>query len=209
MENATKALEIAGGVLISLLVIGVIVYFYNNLSSLKQTEENSLAEQQATDFNKDYETYNRDDVYGSELLSLANKMHDYNYKESDNKGYEKIEMSVKFNDKIDIFKTYYGNKATYTQDDLTTGYTNLANEIRTLSKKKVTALGDGVTKTYSEWTKLSKTTLKSTLSETDYNSILHYQDLVSEQTDIARKTFKCTNVEYKNSRIIKMTFTEN
>jgi len=209
MENATKALEIAGGVLISLLIIGLIVFFYNNVSGLKQTEENSLAEQQAIDFNKDYETYNRNDVYGSELLSLANKMHDYNYRESENKGYIKIEMSAKFSDKTDIFTAYYGNKQTYTQDDLTTGYNKLANEISTLSKKKATAIGEGVTKTYSEWTKLSKTTLKNTLNETDYNSIMDYQDLVTEQTDIARKTFKCSNVEYKNSRIIKMTFVEN
>ena len=69
MENATKALEIAGGVLISLIIIGTIVFFYNRISEVKQTEHNTQAEEQAADFNKDYEVYNRNDVYGSELLS--------------------------------------------------------------------------------------------------------------------------------------------
>lgn len=209
MENATKALEIAGGVLIALIILGAIVYFYNNLVELKKTEEDVKTEKQATDFNKDYEVYNRKDVYGSELLSIANKMHDYNSKEADEKGYARIELNATFNNKSDIFKTYYGNKNVYTQNDITTGYNKLSSEISKLSKKKATGISGGVTKTYNEWLKVSKTTLKSTLSQTDYDSIINYQNLMTEATDIARKTFKCTDIQYKNTRIIKMTFTEN
>ena len=41
MENASKALIMAGSVLIALIVIGVLVLAYNNLSSLKQAEEDA------------------------------------------------------------------------------------------------------------------------------------------------------------------------
>lgn len=208
MENATKALEMAGGVLITLIIIGTIVFFYNRISEVKQTEHNAQAEEQAADFNKDYEVYNRNDVYGSELLSLANQMQDYNTREVE-KGYEKIELSATFKQKSNIFIQYYGNKQTYSQSDLASGYTKLANEINKISTKKITDASGQTTKTYNEWVKISKTTLKSTLKAADYDSIINYQDLINEQTNIARGTFRCTDVKYKNSRIVKMTFYEN
>ena len=94
MENASKALIMAGGVLISLMVIGLLVLFYNNLSGMQKIKTDSETEQQATEFNKQYDVYARD-VYGSEILSIANKIADYNKREADNKGYTKIELKVK------------------------------------------------------------------------------------------------------------------
>ena len=43
MENATKALEMAGSVLIGMMIIGVLVFAYAQLSNLKQTEENAAS----------------------------------------------------------------------------------------------------------------------------------------------------------------------
>ena len=63
MENATKALEMAGSVLIGVLIIGCIVYAYSQLSAIKRDEQTSERVEQAADFNKDYDAYNRDDLY--------------------------------------------------------------------------------------------------------------------------------------------------
>ena len=52
MENASKALIMAGGVLISLMVIGLLVLFYNNLSGMQKIKTDSETEQQAAEFNK-------------------------------------------------------------------------------------------------------------------------------------------------------------
>ena len=41
MENASKALIMAGSVLLSLLIIGALVFMFDSLKGLKQTEATS------------------------------------------------------------------------------------------------------------------------------------------------------------------------
>ena len=59
MENATKALEIASGVLIALMVLGLVVIAYNRLANEKREEYEATAIEQATNFNVEYEYYNK------------------------------------------------------------------------------------------------------------------------------------------------------
>ena len=87
MENATKALEMAGSVLIGVLLLGCLLFAYTRMSELKDTEHKVEVSEQAKDFNQDYETYNRNNLYGTDLFSLANKIVDYNNKEADGKAY--------------------------------------------------------------------------------------------------------------------------
>ena len=94
MENATKALEMAGSVLIGVLLLGCLLFAYTRMSELKDTEHKVEVSEQAKDFNQDYETYNRNNLYGSDLFSLANQIEDYNKKEADGKAYGRIEMKV-------------------------------------------------------------------------------------------------------------------
>lgn len=109
MENATKALEMAASVLIGLLIIGALVFVYTKISQTKQVEQDSLSSQQAADFNKKFEAYNRNGVYGSELLSLANLIVDYNNKEANEvKGYKEITLEVSI--KVKISNAKYFNK---------------------------------------------------------------------------------------------------
>ena len=208
MENATKALEMAAGVLMALLVLGLIVFAYNNVASLKNTQQDATKIEQSTDFNKDYEAYNKEGIYGSELLSLANKMEDYNSKYKTEDGYEKIDMSI---DKItpyvngEVFK--YKSYSSYS--DLKDNYNILLKKI---NNADITKKG----KKISYWAN-SSSELKSNFNETtnptieDMNDLIKtYRSLVDEQTDIARKTFECKTVEYdkNNGRITKMSFVE-
>ena len=82
MENASKALIIAGSVLIALLIIGALVLMFSNLTSYQKTNTETAREAQIVEFNNQYENYNRQDVRGSELYSLLNKVIDYNRRES-------------------------------------------------------------------------------------------------------------------------------
>ena len=50
MENASKALIIAGSVLISLLVIAALVFMFNQLSDLRQTQEDASIEDKLQGF---------------------------------------------------------------------------------------------------------------------------------------------------------------
>lgn len=83
MENASKALIIAGSVLIALMIIGALVLMFSNLSAYQETNVQTTREAQIVEFNNQYETYNRKDVRGSELYSLLNKVIDYNRRESE------------------------------------------------------------------------------------------------------------------------------
>ena len=56
MENATKALEMAGSVLIGVLLLGCLLFAYTRMSELKDTEHKVEVSEQAKDFNQDYET---------------------------------------------------------------------------------------------------------------------------------------------------------
>ena len=93
MENASKALIMAGSVLIAILVIGMLVLGYRNLSSLEQQKEDSESDS-TLNYMVKFEQFNRT-LYGSELLSLANLQEDYNSSyDVKYEGYDRIEITV-------------------------------------------------------------------------------------------------------------------
>lgn len=83
MENASKALIMAGSVLIALMVVGALVLMFNNLSSYQKSTDENTKEVQIIEFNNQYETYNRPEIRGTELYSLLNKVIDYNRRKSE------------------------------------------------------------------------------------------------------------------------------
>jgi hypothetical protein len=85
MENASKALLIAGGVLIAILIIAMLVYSFGSISGYFE-EKNSKEEiDQLTAFNAQYEAYNRKLLRGTDVVSVLNKAisnnEKYEYKE--------------------------------------------------------------------------------------------------------------------------------
>lgn len=82
MENASKALIMAGSVLIALLIIGALILMFNNLSNYQNVGTENEKEAQVVEFNNQYETYNRKNVRGSDLCSLLNRAVDYNRRKS-------------------------------------------------------------------------------------------------------------------------------
>ena len=119
MENASKALVIAGSMLIALIVISLLVIFFNSLRENMAVEQKEESILQATEFNKKFDSYERD-VYGSELLSLANKVYDYNVREADEKGYTEVKLIIKIDGtKLDSTKTYFkSSEYTITKENL-------------------------------------------------------------------------------------------
>lgn len=210
MENATKALVMAGGVLIAILIIGLLVFFFNNVSSYRKVEDDAEALKQAVDFNKKYEVYNKNNIYGSELLSLANMIVDYNKKENEEKDYKKMNLEVIIKNPNDIFKIKYTEA-----EDLSKDYDKLESSIADMNKEyQGKALGK---KTLAYWASCSRKVLTNNFDSTTNptyekikNLIDKYGDLVTKLDDISRATFKCTNVEYDEytGRIVKFVFEE-
>lgn len=74
MENASKALLMAGGILIALLIIGSIVLLFANLQDYQNKSDASVKQSQIAKFNNQFEPYNKDDLTLMELKSVYNKI---------------------------------------------------------------------------------------------------------------------------------------
>lgn len=139
MENASKALIMAGSVLLAMLIIGSLVFMFQTLSNLKNTEASAEDIEKLARYNRQIETFNRDGLYGSEILSLANLIEDYNIRQSDLKGYTAITLEVYTSgiagaDKNTIMQAQYTGKDGYLQ--LIQDFNKLQNDIDT-SKAEV------------------------------------------------------------------------
>ena len=99
MENASKALIMAGSILMSILVIGVLTIAYNQMSIAEQERINVEEAGKVVDYGKQFEQYNKT-IYGSELLSLGNLKLDYNRLQAELKTYDPITIYANFNSNI-------------------------------------------------------------------------------------------------------------
>ena len=80
MENAARALEIAAGVLLGVLLMALIVYFFKSVGEWPQQEDDMAAVEQTSKFNLEYEIYNKKGMYGVDVISCLNKAIDNNDK---------------------------------------------------------------------------------------------------------------------------------
>ena len=129
MENASRALVIAGGVLLSLIIIGVVMFAYRGITSLQKEKDISLSNEQVSKINEQIEKYTKKSViYGSEVLSICNAIEDYSRKYPESEGYPMITAIIKIKadgikecfeedeyDNIDILKAY--DRAIKERDD--------------------------------------------------------------------------------------------
>lgn len=115
MENASRALVIAGGVLLSLIIIGVVMFAYRGITSLQKEKDISLSNEQVSKINEQIEKYTKKSViYGSEVLSICNAIEDYSRKYPESEGYPKITAIIKIkadgkNDVELFFKDEYNS----------------------------------------------------------------------------------------------------
>lgn len=94
MENASKALIIAGGMLIAMLIVGLLVWGFGRISETQQTQVDQESIQEITDFNERFEAYNRTTVRGYQIISLANLVYDTNSRFTEADGYNPVTVTV-------------------------------------------------------------------------------------------------------------------
>ena len=73
MENASKALIIAGGILLAIITLSILVYSYNNITIYQDEKEKNELQEQITKYNAEYEGYNKKVMYGTDVISVLNK----------------------------------------------------------------------------------------------------------------------------------------
>lgn len=73
MENATKALVMVANMLLAVIILSLVLYFYNRLRTLPLEEDLNTAIEQAQEFNKQFEVYDKRIMYGVDVVSALNK----------------------------------------------------------------------------------------------------------------------------------------
>ena len=94
MENASKALIIAGGMLIAMLIVGLLVWGFGRIRETQQAQVDQESIQEITDFNERFEAYNRTTVRGYQMISLANLVYDTNSRYTEADGYNRVTVTV-------------------------------------------------------------------------------------------------------------------
>lgn len=81
MENASKALLIAGGILIAILIVTVAVYLFANYGSIGKSYDQTLQTTETQKFNENFTRYEgREDVTIQEIVTLYNYVEEYEKK---------------------------------------------------------------------------------------------------------------------------------
>ena len=81
MENASKALLIAGTILLSVMILTVGIILYNNFSDTTKKYSDTLSATELVKFNTKFEVFRgRKDVTAQEIASLINVVFEYKKK---------------------------------------------------------------------------------------------------------------------------------
>ena len=84
MENALKALVIAGGVLLGVLTITIVIYTFSSASTVSNAQKHQEEMKRLNAWNAEWEAYNRTLLYGSQVLTVCNKAEQNNLEAQNN-----------------------------------------------------------------------------------------------------------------------------
>jgi len=222
MENASKALLIAAGILIGLILITMIIYGHGQISSYYKTRDENKKIEQLAEFNKQYIGYNRDDVRGSDLLSLINKTIDHNTLSEGMEEDISIIISPLRNDGKEFYYKYDENRrvklidirATYSQSNI---QTQLLDEVALIedeyTPELATKLATNISTVMGDNTRKTKKDLLVELKMMNPEDDDSKADDIVENADILkyyqyiqfkRAHFNCEELTYKDRKSTKV-----
>lgn len=79
MENASKALLMAGAILISIIIIGLFIKEYGIIVSYKKNSVNEEEQKQIAMFNEQFTQYLGKYIYGTDVITNINKIQNLEY----------------------------------------------------------------------------------------------------------------------------------
>lgn len=219
MENASKALLMAGGMLIALLVIGALLLAFNQIGDYEKGKSSMTKSSQVADFNKEFAKYTGDNVKGYDLITLINKAIDFNSKEGTTK---ETANSVDYSKKIKIvitnmkkFKNKYGvnnssewlkgNSDSYeTQnsgDTIPNGIKKFTELERTYTLSKLSNLSSNY-----DSIKAGTKTVKDIIGTDDSRITLEVIAQYREYSEFKSSSFKNTDMKYNGDQIVELDF---
>lgn len=180
MENASKALLMAGGVLIAVLIIAILVRTFGTVGLFQKQKLTEEESRQIAEFNEQYLKYLNQYMYGTEVITIINKT-------------TKSEYPVQI--KITFLDDYTYTKKEYIKGKL---------ETRTITMKSGNTLN--ILNTENEY--ITGESFIEKGSDVYDNTIKN--DTTVTSSGISNKAFKCTAIGYDNStgRINSITINE-
>ena len=222
MENATKALLIAGGVLLAIIIISLFVSMYQSVSGLQQAQDDKIEMQQIAAFNAQFEAYDKKLIYGSEVITVMKKAIDNNKRKyTTTEGYNFVNINIKvsstFQSKVTVdsldgsSKDFYGEAAKTEVENAGLGITLSGKTLQpgntyhlgiwTEGKQELDENEDII-----KWfTSFAEDTVEK--KTTRYGEAVYH--ITSGIHEFKTHIFECTNVSYdKYGRLKEMTFEE-
>lgn len=212
MENASKALMIAGGVLIALIIITMFILMSNRLSNLQEEQEQQIQTEQIAAFNAEFEAYNKKVLYGTDVITAMNKaiQNNINMNATNIENRHYINIKLKLNDTI---------QTTIIREDMRTGNKEDFNDFNFIKDNFGYNLSDKIIekgKTYSlgkydgnelEMDKSIKELFESETNDYKCQKGQYRYQIQSALTNFVKTVYKCTSVKYNDDGIImEMTF---
>lgn len=231
MENASKALLMVAGVFLVMLILALVIFAWGKFSDYQNAKDSLVDIEDTAKFNEQFTHYDRDDVQGYEILSLANQVIDYNRRRSNegqnNEKYNPIKLVVTLNNDNKKF-SYDENNLLINSNEYTISKTvNTFNEIiaegarieRTYGSN-VSQISKLISSLFSDVVKndgdrqnvaIKKFNSLSITKANDYNQLLSYKSDIYkyyEYNQFKRGVFKCDELTYDKltGRVSSMKF---
>ena len=217
MENASKFLLMAGGILIALLVISALVLMFNQIGDYEKGKSNTEKVSQVADFNKEFMVFTYDNIQGTDIISLANKIVNFNSKSGmqNSINYDKkIKLILNFGNKNKSGSFAYklgGNPVIFTKDsyfieNYSSEFLKLISKYMEYDNKFSIKVMNRLSANYSSLQDGTKTikdvTGRSDISQDIIKDIPKYR----EYSEFKGSTFKNTIIEYDGEQIKNMYF---
>ena len=233
MENMTKALLISAGVLIAVMLLTLIVGFGSQISAYFTNQHKAKMVEQTVEFNNRFENYNGQTIRGSELISVMNRVIDYNNTSADMQGYDPVKMEIDLKNHQNDFLYEKDSSGTNKLFGATISNTRASGdeELKKVANLSIDLINNSGITNLTDDTKLQKLSAEiSTVlddSDPDYRAKKLKNILGYEVTDVyelnkiknatkqyyqymqfKRAMFKCTGVKYntENQRVNEITF---
>ena len=229
MENATKALLMAAGVLIAIMVASLLVYMFSQMSAYQKSASDMEKDNQLAIFNVEFTQYAQDNILGTDVISLVNKVIDFNEKEIGAGGInyqQKVTITVTLGQE---FANKYGvngnllafEKNTYTITDENNDFVRIITDLRKVEEKYGLKTMDVLSSNleslktyYKDGDTFNGKSIKDVVGknisefEQDFrNGDFSIIEEHREYSELKIATFECVGEpEYKDGQVVKMEF---
>ena len=224
MENASKALLIAGGVLLSILIVSLIILLNTSITGFESAQNKEKEKKEIVAFNREYEVYKKSVLHGTDVITVVNKAIEHNNRmdvsESEKPYY--INVIIKTKEDFSTSVTYVDKSQLGNEEPIE--FTNLNSYVKekigsyyTLkqSNEKGYSLGEWQSSTDLEMDKnivgffsssANNITINGNPNEDSEKNKIYY--VYTGLTNFKRAIFKCSNIKYSDvtGRVNEMEF---